>query len=57
MSTQQSIPTSTDPGQPMTTAHFEEYVYLFTPGKGWEVRAYGTNYWADVKKVLETIEI
>ena len=37
--------------------HFEEYVYLFTPGKGWEVRAYGTNYWADVNKALETMEI
>ena len=40
-----------------TKEHFEEYVYLFTPGKGWEVRAYGTNYWADLNKALETMEI
>ena len=40
-----------------TKEHFEEYVYLFTPGKGWEVRAYGTNYWADLSKALQTMEI
>jgi len=40
-----------------TKEHFEEYVYLFTPDKGWEIRAYGTNYWADVNKALQTQEI
>jgi len=40
-----------------TKEYFEEYVYLFTPDKGWEVRQYGTNYWADVNKALQTQEI
>ena len=40
-----------------TKEHFEEYVYLFTPGKGWEVRAYGTNYWADLSSALSQLEI
>ena len=40
-----------------TKEHFEEYVYLFTPGKGWQVRSYGTNYWADLSEALKTIEI
>ena len=40
-----------------TKEYFEEYVYLFTPGKGWQVRAYGTNYWADVSEALKTIEL
>jgi len=40
-----------------TKEYFEEYVYLFTPGKGWEVRSYGSSYWADVSKALETMEI
>jgi len=40
-----------------TKEHFEEYVYLFIPDKGWEVRAYGINYWADVSKALETMEL
>lgn len=40
-----------------TKEYFEEYVYLFTPDKGWEIRAYGTNYWADVNKALQTQEI
>jgi hypothetical protein len=40
-----------------TKEHFEEYIYLFTPGKGWEVREDGANYWADLNKALETMEI
>ena len=40
-----------------TKEYFEEYVYLFTPGKGWEVRSYGASYWADLNKALETMEI
>lgn len=40
-----------------TKEYFEEYVYLFTPGKGWEVRAYGTNYWTELNNVLKQIEI
>jgi len=40
-----------------TKEHFEKYVYLFVPGEGWKVRTYGTNFWTDVKKALETIEI
>jgi hypothetical protein len=40
-----------------TKEYFEEYIYLFTPGKGWEVRSYGSSYWADLNKALETIEI
>jgi hypothetical protein len=40
-----------------TKEYFEEYVYLFTPGKGWEVRSYGASYWTDVSKALETMEI
>lgn len=37
-----------------TKEYFEEYVYLFTPGQGWEVREYGSNHWADLNDVLET---
>jgi hypothetical protein len=40
-----------------TTEDMEEYVYLFTPGQGWEVRAYGANYWADLSKALQHAEI
>jgi hypothetical protein len=40
-----------------TKEYFEEYIYLFTPGKGWEVRSYGASYWADLNKALETTEI
>jgi len=40
-----------------TKEYFEEYVYLFTPGKGWEVRSYGASYWTDVSKALETMEL
>jgi hypothetical protein len=40
-----------------TKEHFEEYVYLFTPGKGWEVRSYGASYWADLSKALQSQEI
>jgi len=40
-----------------TKEYFEEYVYLFTPGKGWEVRNYGANYWTDLNKALETVII
>ncbi len=40
-----------------TKEHFEEYVYLFTPGKGWSVRAYGTNFWTELDKALATMEI
>jgi hypothetical protein len=35
-----------------TKEYFEEYVYLFTPGHGWEVREYGVGYWADLDKAL-----
>ena len=40
-----------------TKEYFEEYVYLFTPGKGWQVRGYGNNFWADVNEALKTITI
>lgn len=36
--------------------YFEEYVYLFTPGQGWEVRQYGVDYWADLSRALTAIE-
>jgi hypothetical protein len=35
-----------------TKEYFEEYVYLFTPEQGWEVREYGNGYWADLDKAL-----
>jgi hypothetical protein len=35
-----------------TKEYFEEYVYLFTPEKGWEVRESGAGYWADLSKAL-----
>ena len=35
-----------------TKEYFEEYVYLFTPGQGWEVRESGAGYWADLSKAL-----
>ena len=38
-----------------TKEYFEEYVYLFTPGKGWEVRSYGAPYWTELNKALETM--
>ena len=38
-----------------TKEHFEEYTYLFTPGKGWEVRSYGAPYWTELNKALETM--
>ncbi len=37
-----------------TKEYFEEYVYLFTPGQGWEVRGYGNGFWADLGKALKT---
>ncbi len=40
-----------------TKEYFEEYVYLFTPGFGWEVRGYGNGFWADLGKALETTKI
>lgn len=40
-----------------TKEYFEEYVYLFTPGEGWKMRAYGTNYWTELDNVLKQIEI
>lgn len=40
-----------------TKEYFEEYVYLFTPGEGWKMRAYGTNYWTELNNVLKQIEI
>ena len=36
-----------------TKENFEEYVYLFTPDKGWKVRVYGKNYWATLSEVLK----
>jgi hypothetical protein len=36
-----------------TKEYFEEYVYLFTPGQGWEVRESGAGYWADLDKALK----
>lgn len=39
-----------------TKEYFEEYVYLFTPGQGWEVRQYGVDYWADLSRALTAIE-
>lgn len=44
------------PYRDYTKEHFEEYVYLFTPGKGWEMRAYGTSYWVEVSNVLKQME-
>jgi hypothetical protein len=37
-----------------TKEYFEEYIYLFTPGQGWEVRENGHGYWADLNKALKT---
>lgn len=31
--------------------YFEDYIYLFTPGKGWEVRS--TSYWNDLNNELK----
>ena len=45
----------TIPYRDYTKEHFEEYTYLFTPGKGWEVRSYGAPYWTDLNKALETM--
>ena len=36
-----------------TKEYFEEYIYLFTPGKGWQVRENGINYWADMSEALK----
>jgi hypothetical protein len=33
---------------------FEEYIYLFTPGQGWEIRENGSGWWADLSKALKT---
>jgi len=35
----------------------EEYIYLYTPGEGWEVRENGAGYWADLSKALQTQKI
>ena len=40
-----------------TKEYFEEYIYLFTPDKGWEVRTDGNRFWADLNKALQTQEI
>ena len=45
----------TIPYRDYTLEHFEEYTYLFTPGKGWEVRSYGAPYWTELNKALETM--
>ena len=45
----------TIPYRDYTKEHFEEYTYLFTPGKGWEVRSYGAPYWTELNKALETM--
>lgn len=36
-----------------TKEYFEEYIYLFTPGKGWTVREDGVSYWADLSEALK----
>ena len=41
-----------DPLYEQVKEYFEEYIYLFTPGQGWEVREYGVGYWADLDKAL-----
>jgi hypothetical protein len=35
-----------------TKEYFEEYVYLFTPGQGWEVREYGLSHWTDLNDAI-----
>jgi hypothetical protein len=35
-----------------TKEYFEEYVYLFTPGQGWEVREYGSSHWTDLNDAI-----
>jgi hypothetical protein len=47
----------TIPYSDYTKEYFEEYVYLFTPGKGWEVRQYGVNYWTDLNNALKQISL
>ena len=47
----------TIPYSDYTKEYFEEYVYLFTPGKGWEVRQYGVNYWSDLNNALKQISL
>jgi len=39
-----------------TKEYFEEYIYLFTPGQGWEVRESGAGYWADLNRALAQIK-
>jgi hypothetical protein len=36
-----------------TKEYFEEYIYLFTPDKGWMVREDGVSYWADLSEALK----
>ena len=38
-----------------TKEYMEEYIYLFTPEQGWEVREHGNNYWADLSKALTLV--
>jgi hypothetical protein len=33
------------PYREYTKEHFESYVYLFAPDKGWDFRKHGTDYW------------
>jgi hypothetical protein len=40
-----------------TKEYFEEYVYLFTPDKGWEVRVYGNEFWANLNDILSHITV
>ena len=40
-----------------TTGAFEEYIYLFTPGKGWQVREHGITYWGDLNEALKYMVI
>jgi hypothetical protein len=35
-----------------TKEYFEDYVYLFTPGQGWEVREYGLSHWTDLNDAI-----
>jgi hypothetical protein len=51
------IEARTIPYSDYTKEYFEEYVYLFTPDKGWEVRQYGADIWSNLDNALQQISL
>lgn len=39
-----------------TKESINDYAYLYTPGRGWEVKQYGVHYWTDLTKAIEQNE-